>query len=78
MNQSSFSNLDDRTADQVLREASILRQQQAGSLDQSDIENIRMGKQDQSLGLEDAKYAFTHAEQVVPKAQEWLREGSSA
>ncbi len=71
-----FSNLDEKTADQVLREASVLRQQQVGSLSNTDIDNIRMGKQDQSLGFDDARYALVNAEKVIPAAESWLKQSA--
>lgn len=72
------SNVTDELATAMIREASIGRQQQAGTLDPKQIESIRQGSQDQSLGFEDAKYALQHADVVWDKAQQSMSELSSA
>lgn len=69
------TNLTTDVASAVLRQAYIDRQQQSGTLDPSQVEDIRMGKQDQSIGFEDAAYALTNAESVWPKAQQGLDAG---
>lgn len=66
------TNLSPDVATAVLRQAYIDRQQQSGTLDPSVIDDIRMGKQDQSIGFDDAAYALTNAEVVWGKAQQDL------
>ena len=68
----SFQSIDERTATALLREGAIGRQQQSGSLSPDVEEGIRMGKQDQSLGFDDAVYALTNAESIWPKVHESL------
>lgn len=73
MDQSTRSqtihNLEPQMAQALLREASIGRQQQSGNLTQDKIESIRLGKQDQSIGFDDAVYALTNADSVWDQAQ---------
>ena len=80
MNDKSLSNLDDRGATALLREASIERQTQSGTLDPSNVEPIREGKQDQSIGFDDAKFALVHADTLWDKAQQSMTkyEGAQA
>lgn len=68
----AFTNLDQPTAQALLREASIGRQQQSGRLSAEDEENIRMGRQDQSIGYDDAVFALTNIEKVWPQVQQSL------
>jgi hypothetical protein len=68
--QQQFGTVDDNLATAILREAAIGRQQQAGSLEPSAVEDIRMGKQDQSIGFEDAKFALQNADHLWGKAQQ--------
>lgn len=70
--QQQFQSIDERTATAFLREGSIGRQQQSGSLAPDVEEGIRMGQQDQSLGFDDAVYALTNADKVWPKVHESL------
>lgn len=65
-----FPKLDTKLAASVLREASIGRQQQAGTLDPSQVESIRKGDQDQSIGWDDAMYALENFDVVGQKAHE--------
>lgn len=70
MNQPvQFKNLDHQTAQTLLREASIGRQRQQGSISKEQEEGIRMGKQDQSIGWDDAVYALTNAETLGSQVQ---------
>lgn len=59
-----FQPLDQNTATAFLRESAVQRQQQSGKIDQSKIESIRNGQQDQSLGMDDAVYGLTNADKV--------------
>jgi hypothetical protein len=79
MSKFDSSVINDDLATSMLREASIGRQQQAGSLDPSQVETIRQGGQDQSIGFEDAKYALQHADVLWGKAQQAVgqKQGSS-
>lgn len=70
MNQQQFKSLDHNTAKALLREGSIGRQTQSGSLSPDQVEGIRMGKQDQSIGYDDAVFALTNAETIWPQVQQ--------
>ncbi len=67
-----FTNWDPKLATAALREASIGRQQQAGSLDDSQVESIRAGTMDHKIGFDDAVFALTNAETIGVKAQQSL------
>lgn len=67
---SKFQSLDEPTARAFLRESAIGRQSQ--SLKQDQIDNIRQGQQDQSLGADDMVYGLTHADQVWPQVDAHL------
>ncbi len=62
-----FQSLDDASARAFLRESHIDRQQQALSPDQQ--QEVRIGKQDQSLGFEDAVHGLTNADRIWPQVQ---------
>lgn len=72
LNSKSFQNLDPDTAKAFLREASIGRQRQSGDLSPDTEQAIRMGKQDQSIGYDDAVYALTNAQNVWPAVEQAL------
>lgn len=72
LDRTSFANWDKNLAGSFLREASIGRQQQAGSLDPSDVEAIRSGSMDHKIGFDDAVFALTNAETIGQKAQQSL------
>jgi len=64
-----FQNLDTDTAKALLREGSISRQRQSGNLTPDKEQEIRMGKQDQSIGYDDAVFALTNADKVWPAVE---------
>ncbi len=66
----NFPNLDETTAKALLREGSIGRQRQSGNLTADQEQAIRMGKQDQSIGYDDAVFALTNADQVWPAVEQ--------
>jgi len=66
----NFPNLDEATAKTLLREGSIGRQRQSGNLSSDQEQDIRMGKQDQSIGYDDAVYALTNADKVWPAVEQ--------
>jgi hypothetical protein len=70
--QQQFRNLDEQTARALLTEASIDRQRQSGSLSSQQEQDIRADRQGQSIGAEDAIYAFTNLETLMPKVEQSL------
>lgn len=62
-----FQSLDENTASAFLRESHIARQQQ--SLSEEQVSEIRQGRQDQSLGFEDAVYGLTNADNIWPQVE---------
>lgn len=65
-----FQSLDTNTAKALLREGSIGRQRQSGDLSPDKEQDIRMGKQDQSIGYDDAVFALTNADKVWPAVEQ--------
>lgn len=68
----TIHNLEPQMAQALLREATIGRQQQSGSLTDEKINSIRLGQQDQSIGFEDALYALTNADSVWDQAEQQI------
>lgn len=75
MTEQKFTNLDEKSAVAFLRESSIQRQHQALSDDQ--VSDIRSGKQDQSLGYDDAIFGLTNANAVWPQVQQQMGKQSA-
>ena len=67
MKNQQFQSLDNASATAFLREAHIDRQQQ--SLSSQQVEDVRLGKQDQSLGFDDAIYGLTNADRIWPQVE---------
>ena len=71
--KTSFPSLDERQARAFLREGYIDRQTQQGtSLSTDKIEDVRMGRQDQSLTGDDAVHALQNAERLWPQVEQQI------
>lgn len=70
-----FQSLDNDTATAFLRESYIDRQQQ--SLSAQQVEDVRLGKQDQSLGFDDAIHGLTKADRIWPQVENQMGKQSA-
>ena len=64
MEKSGFGKIEEGQATAFLRESAILNRGQSPALPDDQINAIRMGKQDQSLGSSDFVFGLIHADQV--------------